>query len=325
MSILNTTFAGLSLRNPLIVASSGLTNTPEKVASLEQAGAGAVVLKSIFEEQILHEASRMGGNGSGEADDYLASYVRSHALNEYVKLIEETKKRVSIPVIASINCYSTAEWAEYGRTLAQAGADALEVNILSLQTEKEYRPGTYEQLHIDVLDRLKMAVSLPIIVKLGTNLTNPVALIHELYTHGASAVVLFNRTYQPDIDIETLQYTSANVFSNPSELAQRIRWTGISSALVPQVDIAVSGGVQSGEDIVKSILAGAAAVEVCSAIYQGGASVVQEMLAAVEEWMGRKQYESIARFKGAMNGKQQDGYTHFERSQFMKYFSGRED
>jgi dihydroorotate dehydrogenase (fumarate) len=325
MSTLNTTFAGLSLRNPFIVASSGLTSTPEKVASLEQAGAGAVVLKSIFEEQIMQDTLHMNGNGSNEADDYLATYVRSHALNEYVRLIEESKKRVSIPVIASINCYNAAEWVDYGRTLAQAGADAIEVNLLSLQTDKAYTAGSYEQLHVEILDSLKSAVSLPIIMKLGANLTNPVALIQQLYTHGAAAVVLFNRTYQPDIDIEKMQYTTGNVFSNPADLSQRLRWTGIATQQVPQLNIAISGGVHTGEDIVKSLLAGATAVEVCSAIYQGGNAAIQEMLTAVEQWMGRKQYDSIAQFQGAMSNGKVEGYTHFERTQFMKYFSGRED
>jgi dihydroorotate dehydrogenase (fumarate) len=325
MSTLHTTFAGLSLRNPLIVASSGLTSTPERVASLEQAGAGAVVLKSIFEEQIMQETFHMSGHGYAEAADYLTSYVRSHALNEYVSLIQNTKKLVSIPVIASINCYSASEWVDYGRTLAQAGADALEVNLLSLQTEKTYRPGTYEQLHLDVLDSLHNAVSLPIIMKLGTNFTNPVSLIHQLWTHGAAAVVLFNRPYQPDIDIEKMTYVSGSVFSDPSELSHRIRWTGITSLQVPHLDLAVSGGVHRGEDIVKSILAGASAVEVCSAIYQGGAPVIKQMLETLERWMAHKEYESPSQFKGRMNAQQAGGYTNFERTQFMKYFSGREE
>jgi dihydroorotate dehydrogenase (fumarate) len=326
MSKLNTTFAGLSLRNPLIVASSGLTSTPEKVASLCHAGVGAVVLKSIFEEQIMQETFHMSAHGGyAEAADYLTSYVRSHALNEYVRLIEESKKQADIPVIASINCYSPTEWVDYARTLAQAGADALEVNILSLQTEKTYRHGNYEQLHIDVLDNVKNAVNLPVILKLGTNFTNPVALIHQLYTHGASAVVLFNRPYQPDIDVEKMQYISADVFSTPAELPQRIRWTGITSLQVPRLDLAVSGGVRSGQDIVKSILAGATAVEVCSAIYQGGTPAIKEMISTLERWMIRHDYESIAQFKGLMNAQQAGGYTNFERTQFMKFFSSRED
>jgi dihydroorotate dehydrogenase (fumarate) len=315
----------LQLRNPLIAASSGLTSTPEKVASLDVAGVGAVVLKSIFEEQIMQETFHMGSGSYGEAADYLTSYVRSHALNEYVRLIEESKKRVSIPVIASINCYSPSEWVDYARTLAQAGADALEVNILSVQTEKTYRPGTYEQLHLDVLDSVKHSVNLPIIMKLGSNFTNPVSLIHQLYTHGASAVVLFNRPYQPDIDIEKMTYVSGSVFSTPAELSQRIRWAGITSLQVPRLDLAVSGGVHSGEDIVKSILAGATAVEVCSALYQGGTPAVKAMVSTLERWMDRKGYESTTQFKGLMNAQQAGGYTNFERTQFMKYFSSREE
>jgi dihydroorotate dehydrogenase (fumarate) len=318
-------FAGLSLRNPLIVASSGLTSTPERVASLDAAGVGAVVLKSIFEEQIMQETFRMGNHEYAEAADYLTSYVRSHALTEYVRLIEESKKRVSIPVIASINCYSPTEWVDYARTLAKAGADALEVNILSLQTEKTYRHGTYEQLHLDVLDNVKHAVGLPVIMKLGNTFTNPVALVHQLFTHGANGVVLFNRPYQPDIDIEKLQYASGDVFSSPSELSNRIRWTGITSLQVPRIDLAISGGVHSGEDIVKSILAGATAVEVCSAIYQGGTPAIQQMLTTLDRWMTRHDMESIAQFKGQMNAQQAGGYTQFERTQFMKYFSSRED
>jgi dihydroorotate dehydrogenase (fumarate) len=325
MSTLNTTFAGLSLRNPLIVASSGLTNTPEKVATLEQAGAGAVVLKSIFEEQIQKEILHMNDNGSNEADDYLSTYVRSHALTEYVRLIQESKKRVSIPVIASINCFSASEWVNYARTLAQAGADAIEVNLLTLQTAKDYRAGSYEQLHVEVLDSLKSAVDLPIIMKLGANLTNPIALIQQLYAHGASAVVLFNRTYQPDIDIEKMEYTTGNVFSNPSDLSQRIRWAAIAAQQVPRLNLAVSGGVHTGEDMVKSLLAGAGAVEVCSAIYQGGDAAIQKMLTALEQWMGRKQYDSIEQFEGIMSKGVSYGYTYFERTQFMKYFSGKED
>jgi dihydroorotate dehydrogenase (fumarate) len=325
MSKLDTTFAGLALRNPLIAASSGLTNTPEKVALLAEAGIGAVVLKSIFEEQIMQETYHMGSSGYSEAADYLTSYVRSHALNEYVRLIEESKKRVGIPVIASINCYSPTEWVDYARTLAQAGADALEINILSVQTEKTYRAGTYEQLHLDVLDNVKSAVPLPVIMKLGTNFTNPVSLIHQLYTHGAAAVVLFNRPYQPDIDVEKMVYTSGDVFSTRSELPSRIRWTGITSLQVPQLDIAVSGGIHQGEDIVKSILAGAAAVEVCSALYQRSTPFIREALTTLGLWMDRKGYPTLASFKGLMNAQQAGGYTNFERTQFMKFFSSRED
>ena len=210
MTQLKTTFAGLSLRNPIIISSSSLTNSAEKNKKLELAGAGAIVLKSVFEEQIMMEAHHMATYGSPEGDDYLSTYVRSHALNEYISLIEQTKKLCTIPVIASINCFSNSEWTDFARTVETAGADALEINILSLhaapslQTEKEYQCGSFEQRHIDIVSSIKKQISIPVIVKLGSNLTNPIALINQLYANGANAVVLFNRFYQPDINIDTI-------------------------------------------------------------------------------------------------------------------------
>ena len=244
MAQLKTTFAGLTLNNPIIISSSGLTNSLAKIQKLEEAGAGAVVLKSVFEEQINMQAGSMQGYGSPEADDYLGAYVRSHALNEHITLIEDVKKHCKIPVIASINCYSDSEWTDFARLMEEAGADALELNILSLQTSKNYTPGSFEQRHIDILRHIKKVVRIPVIMKLGSNLTNPVALVNQLYANGAAAVVLFNRFYQPDIQIDNLTFTTANVMSSPSELSDRIRWTAIASAEVPQLDYAVSGGVQ---------------------------------------------------------------------------------
>ena len=154
MTQLKTTFAGLSLRNPIIISSSILTISAEKNKKLELAGAGAIVLKSVFEEQIMMEAHHMATYGSPEGDDYLSTYVRSHALNEYISLIEQTKKLCTIPVIASINCFSNSEWTDFARTVEAAGADALEINILSLQTEKEYQCGSFEQRHIDIVSSI---------------------------------------------------------------------------------------------------------------------------------------------------------------------------
>ena len=195
MAQLKTTFAGLTLNNPIIISSSGLTNSLAKIQKLEEAGAGAVVLKSVFEEQINMQAGSMHGYGSPEADDYLGAYVRSHALNEQITLIEDVKKHCKIPVIASINCYSDSEWTDFARLMEEAGADALELNILSLQTSKDYTPGSFEQRHIDILRHIKKVVRIPVIMKLGSNLTNPVALVNQLYANGAAAVVLFNRFY----------------------------------------------------------------------------------------------------------------------------------
>ncbi len=324
MTRLETHFAGLSLRNPVIVSSSGLTDHADKNKKLEMAGAGAVVLKSVFEEQIMMEAHHMNAYGSPEGDDYLAAYVRSHALGEYISLIEQTRKACSIPVIASINCFSNAEWTQFAQTVEAAGAHALEINILAVQTEKDYRYGSFEQRHIDIVSNIKKKVSIPVIVKLGMNLTNPVALINQLHANGADAVVLFNRFYQPDINVDTLAYSAGEVFGSPSDLSNGLRWAAIASAQVPQADYAISGGVHDGKAVAKAILAGASAVEVCSAIYQQGNRLIGEMTGELEQWMEKKGYESVDQFKGILNARSATANHPFERTQFMKYFAGRE-
>lgn len=322
---LKTTFAGLTLENPIIISSSGLTNSVEKIKKLEEAGAGAVVLKSVFEEQINMQAGAMQGYGSPEADDYLGTYVRSHALNEHINLIEQAKKACKIPVITSINCYSDSEWVDFAKMMENAGADALEINILTLQTEKDYTPGSFEQRHIDILRHIKKSVNIPVIMKLGSNFTNPIALINQLYANGAAAVVLFNRFYQPDINIETLTFTNTNIMSNPSELADRLRWTAIASAAVPQVDYAISGGVHCGKGVIKAILAGASAVEICSAIYQYGNKEIATMKNELKEWMESNGYDTLNQFKGKMNANAAGDINPFERTQFMKYYSNHQE
>ena len=318
---LKTTFAGLSLENPIIVGSSGLTDSAEKIKAIEKAGAGAVVLKSVFEEQIKAESGHMDGYGSPEAEDYLQTYVRSHALSHHVDFIREAKKSCRIPVIASINCYSDSEWTDFARLMEEAGADALELNVLSLQTGKEYAYGSFEQRHIEILRHIKKAVNIPVIFKLGSNFTNPVALVNQLYANGAAAVVLFNRFYQPDISIDSQSLTHISVLSNPHELAERIRWTAIASAEVPQLDYAVSGGIYDGKGIIKAILAGASAVEICSAFYQHGLEEAEAMKQTLAEWMKDKGYESVVSFKGKMNACTVGEVNPFERTQFMKYYS----
>lgn len=324
MTQLKTTFAGLTLRNPVIISSSSLTNSAEKNKKLELAGAGAIVLKSVFEEQIMMEAHHMATYGSPEGDDYLSTYVRSHALNEYISLIEESKKLCNIPIIASINCFSHAEWTDFARTVEVAGADALEINILSLQTERDYQCGSFEQRHIDIVSNLKKQISIPIIVKLGSNFTNPIALINQLYANGANAVVLFNRFYQPDINIDTMTYTAGDIFNSPADLANGLRWTAIASAQVPQIDYAISGGIHDGKAIVKAILAGASAVEICSVLYQRGNGVIADMTQELSKWMDRQGYETLSEFKSSMNALSTGASNPFERTQFMKYFSSKE-
>ena len=298
MATLETTFAGLKLKNPIIISSSGLTDSAAKNQKLYEAGAGAIVLKSLFEEQIMMEADWLGDpNMYPEGSDYLVGYIREHKLGEYLNLIKETKKVCDIPVIASINCYQDADWIEFARKIEEAGADALEVNILALQTDIQYAYGSFEQRHIDILSHIRKTVNIPVIMKLGDNLTNPIALIDQLYANGAAAVVMFNRFYQPDIDIEKMAQSAGSVFSTDADLSKSLRWIGIASAAVSKLDYAASGGIHAPEGVVKAILAGASAVEICSALYQNSYAIIEEYVRFLGHKAGQQRHRSLPRSK----------------------------
>ena len=320
MNKLETTFAGLKLKNPFIVSSCNLTNSPEKNKKWEDAGAAAVVLKSLFEEEIEAEADWMQSGAHAEEQDYLLYYHRAHRLEEYLRLVKETKAVCSIPVIASINCYRLTEWTEFAKQIEQAGADALELNVMSVCSELDYEYGAYERLHIEIAERIKQTVTIPFVVKLGKNLTNPIPLINQLYAHGAAGVVLFNRMVTPDINLEKMDYTAGNVLSHPCDLYESIRWIGLASDRVPKLTYAASGGIAQGTDIVKVILAGASAVEVCSVLYRKDGNGIKEMLDVLDKWMDDNNYDCIADFKGMMNAGKAGGGTAFERTQFFKNF-----
>lgn len=268
------------------------------------------------------EADWMGDpNMYPEGSDYLVGYIREHKLGEYLNLIKESKKVCNIPIIASINCYQNADWVEFATKIEEAGADALEINILALQTDVQYTYGTFEQRHIDILSHIKKTVNIPVIMKLGDNLTNPIALIDQLYANGVAAVVMFNRFYQPDIDIEKMAQSAGNVFSTDADLSKSLRWIGIASAAVNKLDYAASGGIHAPEGVVKAILAGASAVELCSALYLNSYAVISEYTRFLNTWMDRKGMENINQFKGMLNVSDLNGVNTFERTQFLKYFS----
>ncbi len=322
---LKTTFAGLQLKNPIIISSSGLTNNAQKNKKLEEAGAAAVVLKSLFEEQITLQAEQMYDTVYyPEGNDYLQEYIRSNNLAQHLKLVEETKQVCNIPVIASINCYSESNWVDFAHKIELAGADAIELNILAVQTSCDYKYGEFEQRHINILREVKKHINIPIIVKLGSNLTNPIALVNQLYANGAAGVVMFNRFYQPDINIEKLEYITGEVFSSPENLSNTIRWIGIASANIDQLDYAASGGIHNGEALIKSLLAGASVAEICSTIYKNGNGQINIMLDTLQKWMSDKGYENISQFKGIMNAAEIRGGEMYERTQFLKYFGSKE-
>lgn len=317
-----TNYLGLSLVSPLIVSSCGLTGSVDKIIRFAEAGAGAVVLKSLFEEQIRFEAGmQIQRSDYPEAHDYISQYVKSNSLEEYLKLIESAKKAVKIPVIASINCISAAEWISFARNIESAGADALELNVYFLPSQRDVSGEKIENLYYEVLQKIREVISIPVSVKIGYQFTNLAAAVNNMYLRGARGVVLFNRFYEPDMDIEAMKLTSSDVLSSPADIRQSLRWVGILSDKVERIDIAASTGIHDGKAVIKQILAGAKAVQVCSVLYKQGENQLKVMLDDLKSWMTRKNFKTIEDFRGKLN------YSHiadpalYERSQFMKYFS----
>lgn len=325
MTKMETTYLGLKLKNPIVVGSSGLTNSVEKIRKVQQAGAGAVVLKSLFEEQISHDTERAIYQGSGmdypEALDYIKGYSRSNSVVEYLQLLKDAKAAVDIPVIASINCYSGEEWIDFARQVQEAGADALELNVFAVNTDKNSEAAAYEELYLKVAREVSKVVSIPVVIKLGQYFSNLVAVVNKLSVSGARGVTLFNRYYEPDIDINSLSFTSSEVFSQPADLRQSLRWVAIVSDKVHNIEIAASTGVHDGDAVIKQILAGAQVVQVCSAVYKQGPEVITQMLQKLESWMQEKEFEKVAQFRGLMSYGKIKNPAVYERAQFMRYFS----
>lgn len=322
---IRTQYAGLTLRNPLIVGSSGLTNNPERNKEFEKAGAGAIVLKSLFEEQIEMQGDvLLKDSDYPEAADYIRGYVKANQINDYLELIQKTKKLCTIPIIASINCYKADVWIDFARQIELAGADALELNVFFMETDLTFNYDEMRDLYVNIIRKVKETVSIPIIIKIGKTVGNIPALVNTLKANGADAVVMFNRFYQPDIDINHLQIVSGNVFSNHSDLSDTIRWTAIVSGKIPGICLASSTGIHDWEDVIKCLLAGASAVQMCSAVYTHGGEIITQVLTCIEEWMHQAHYQSLNQFIGKLNYSNITDPGMYERSQFMKYFSNRD-
>lgn len=325
MANLQTSYLGINLKNPIIVSSSGLTSNLESIQKLEANGAAAVVLKSLFEEQILHEAGSLTVNSDyPEAEDYLKSYVTSNNVEKYLALIESAKKSVDIPIIASINCISATKWVDFAKKIEEAGADALEVNVFVLPTDSRKKADDYEEVYFTLAEKLRKLISIPIAFKLGNHFTNPLRIIEQLWYRNIQGVVLFNRFFAPDIDIQKLKVTSAEVFSKPEDMRDTLRWVALANHAVPKIDVSASTGVHTGEAAVKMLLAGASSAQVCSTLYKNGSAHLSSIVNFVEKWMDEKGYSTNSDFKGKMNYGKIGDPDVYERSQFMKYYSSHE-
>jgi dihydroorotate dehydrogenase (fumarate) len=312
----------MELTSPIIAGSSNFTSNVDSIIEAEAAGAGAVVLKSLFEEQIVSLAASLSTKESyPEAEDYLQYYTRSNSIEDYLNLISDARKKVKIPVIASINCFSTKGWIDFAVDIEKAGANAIEVNIFFMPVDMHQTAARAEELYFSIIDKIKKKVSIPVSVKIGMRFSNLLNFAWQVHNHGASGLVLFNRFYEPDIDINNLSVVPAPVLSNPVEQRYVLRWVGMVSALNLEMDISASTGVHNGEDVIKYILAGAKTVQVCSALYKRGFTVITEINNTLRKWMNDKEFTRISDFRGKLNYRNLDNPALFERSQFMKHYS----
>jgi len=321
---LKTNYVGLQLDNPIIVSSSGLADNIEKIRKIAAFGPGAIVLKSLFEEQIYVDTKQLiEENPYPEATDYIRGYLRNHTLENYLELIEQAKNSVNMPIIASINCTTGNEWMHFARQMQDAGADALELNIFILPVDGE-KPDRIEKTYFDILSKVRQTISIPLIAKISPYFTNLIYLVHQLYAIGLEGVVLFNHLYQPDINIKTMTMTAADVFSSPTDLSQSLRWISLVSDKFRKIDISGSTGIHDSKSAIKILLAGATTAQVCSVIYKNGPEYLQTIIGGIASWMEEKKFKSIDEFRGLMNYRNYEDPGKWERVQFLRYYSNRD-
>jgi dihydroorotate dehydrogenase (fumarate) len=327
MADLSTTYMGLSLRNPLIVASCGLTGSADGVKKCSDAGAGAVVLKSLFEEQISAETRAaeqdMWLYGHSEAFEYVEKMGMAMGPREYLKVIREAKAAADIPVIASLNCISPRWWVAYAKQMAAAGADGLELNIAVLPSDAGRTGQEIENIYFDIVEELAGEIDIPFAVKIGAHFSSIAWMAGQLARRGASALVLFNRFYQLDVDIEKMEIAPGLNLSSPGEISLPLRWIGLLSGRV-KCDLAATTGAHDAEGLIKQLLVGASAVQVCTGLYLNGVEHIGKILADTQAWMEKHGFAGIEDFRGKLSQEGSEQPELFERLQYIKAYTGGE-
>lgn len=324
MPDLSIKYLGLDLKSPVIAGSCSLTHSIEHLKAIEKAGAGAVVLKSVFEEEIYleyaHEFEKLGPMDNNlEFLDYYDLEIRKENLKQYLQLITEAKAQLTIPVIASINCVTSQEWGFFAKKIEAAGADALELNLFVSPSDLSQTSLDNESTYFDIITRVSQKVTIPVSVKISHYFSNLGGMIRDISFSGVKGIVLFNRFYSPDIDIDRETIHGANVLSHDSDYLLPLRWIAVMSNRV-NCDIASSTGVHSWETAVKMILAGSNAVQVASALYEKGFGFIEEINLQLAAWMTAHNYETIDNFRGKLSQENSVNPAEFERVQFMKNF-----
>ncbi|NTV45466.1 MAG: dihydroorotate dehydrogenase-like protein [Chlorobiales bacterium] len=321
---LSTSYLGLDLRTPLVVSASPLSQEISNIKRMEDAGASAVVLYSLFEEQIRQEQRALdhyltqGTESFAEALSYFPEPSEYHlAPQEYLNHIRKAKEAVTIPVIASINGTEVGDWLHYGKLMEEAGADAIELNIYAIPTDPDLAAADVERNYINILKCLRASVTVPVAVKLSPFFSNTANMAKRLVEAGANGLVLFNRFYQPDIDLESLEVVPHVVLSSSQARRLPLRWIAILYGRI-KADLAATSGIHHAQDVLKMLMAGANVTMMCSTLLRNGIDHIRTIEKEMREWMEVHEYESVKQMQGSMSQKKIADPSAFERAQYMK-------
>jgi dihydroorotate dehydrogenase (fumarate) len=322
---LSTKYLGLQLKNPIIIGSSGLTDSVEKIKQLEAHGAAAVVLKSLFEEEIIMEMEEMLHQMTSrhyvypETYDYMDAEVEEDSVRKYLRLIREAKQAVKIPIIASINCVSAQKWTYLASEIEKAGPDALELNLFILPTDLHHTQQQSQEIVIDILNKIRKEVKIPIALKISYYSASLGLMIKELSEMDVAGLVLFNRFWSPDFDIENFTVESGNILSHPEDIHLPLRWIALMANRV-KCDLAATTGIHDATGLIKMLLAGASVVEIVSTIYKNGPEQIEVMIEELQNWMEKHEFRYINDFKGKLSQSTSQDPAVYMRVQFMKHF-----
>ena len=325
MADISTTYMGLTLKSPIIASSSTLTGSIENIVSLAERGAGAVVLKSLFEEEIVLEMEKNMNQMFSENHlypetmDFYDSYDVEDILTSYLKLIYDSKAKTDIPIIASVNCVSPYNWTYFAKSIQDAGADAIELNVFVVPSPDQ-KGNDFENRYLEILKAVKKEVTIPISLKIGKYHSNITKLILGLSGGGADAIVLFNRFFSPDIDIDNMTLISSNVYSDSSEYMLPLRWIALTSGLV-ECELSATTGIHDGKTLIKMLLAGAQTVQLATVLYKKGFEYINEMTTELEQWMDKNGFDNLDQFRGKLSQSNISSPAGFLRFQFMKHIS----
>ena len=321
---LSTNYLGLPLKNPIVASSSPLSHTVESIQRLEDAGASAVVMYSLFEEQITFDSLYVDHylrNNTNSFAESLSYFPEMDSYNvwpdEYLNLIRRAKESVDIPIIGSLNGVSIGGWTNYASLIEDAGADALELNIYYVPTSVDLTGLEVEDIYLDMLRQVKQSVTIPVAIKLSPFFSSVSNMARRLVDQGANGLVFFNRFYQPDFDLETLEVAPRLVLSNSHELRLPLRWVAILYERII-ADLAITTGVHTSEDVLKGLMAGAKVTMMASELLQHGVRRIKEVLSEIEIWMDEHEYSSVAQMIGSMSQQHCAEPAAFERANYMK-------